>query len=147
LAQLVKLCAASGWIGQASDPLSAAARRSAQSRHRCTRRWIAGGWCRNWTSNWRACRRATPKKLLNALRYFKQGSVLRVAAADVSGAMPLMIVSDHLTEIAEVLLRKVLELAWTDLLLRFGHPSAWWTERSGRRASPWSLTASWAASN
>ncbi|MFZ1829178.1 MAG: bifunctional [glutamate--ammonia ligase]-adenylyl-L-tyrosine phosphorylase/[glutamate--ammonia-ligase] adenylyltransferase [Candidatus Competibacteraceae bacterium] len=63
-----------------------------------------------------------PEEVLNALRYFKQTQVLRVAAADVSGAMPLMIVSDHLTEIAEVLLRKVLELAWTDLLPRFGQP-------------------------
>ena len=59
---------------------------------------------------------------LNALRYFKQTQVLRVAAADVSGAMPLMVVSDHLTEIAETLLRKVLELAWTDLLPKFGRP-------------------------
>ncbi|MCU0809102.1 MAG: bifunctional [glutamate--ammonia ligase]-adenylyl-L-tyrosine phosphorylase/[glutamate--ammonia-ligase] adenylyltransferase, partial [Candidatus Contendobacter sp.] len=63
-----------------------------------------------------------PEEVLNALRYFKQANVLRVAAADVSGAMPLMIVSDHLTEIAEVLLRKVLDLAWADLLTKFGQP-------------------------
>ncbi len=63
-----------------------------------------------------------PEERLNALRYFKQTQVLRVAAADVSGAMPLMIVSDHLTEIAETLLRKVLELAWADLLPKFGQP-------------------------
>ena len=63
-----------------------------------------------------------PEERLNALRYFKQTQVLRVAAADVSGAMPLMIVSDHLTEIAEILLRKVLELAWADLLPKFGQP-------------------------
>jgi glutamate-ammonia-ligase adenylyltransferase len=62
------------------------------------------------------------EEVLNALRYFKQTQVLRVAAADVSGAMPLMIVSDHLTEIAEVLLRKVLELSWADLLPKFGQP-------------------------
>ena len=59
---------------------------------------------------------------LDALRHFKQSNVLRVAAADISGVMPLMIVSDYLTEIAEVLLRKILQLAWQDLLLRFGRP-------------------------
>ena len=59
---------------------------------------------------------------LDALRHFKQTNVLRVAAADVSGAMPLMAVSDYLTEIAEVLLRRILQLAWSDLLKRFGRP-------------------------
>jgi glutamate-ammonia-ligase adenylyltransferase len=59
---------------------------------------------------------------MDALRHFKQTQVLRVAAADVSGAMPLMIVSDYLTEIAEVLLRQILTLAWADLFPRFGHP-------------------------
>jgi glutamate-ammonia-ligase adenylyltransferase len=59
---------------------------------------------------------------LDALRHFKHAQVLRVAAADISGALPLMIVSDHLTEIAEVLLRQVLELAQADLLDRYGRP-------------------------
>ena len=62
------------------------------------------------------------EQVLETLRYFKQSNVLRVAAADVTGALPLMRVSDHLTEIAEVLLRKVLELAWKDLEPRFGYP-------------------------
>lgn len=60
--------------------------------------------------------------LMDTLRHFKQTQVLRVAAADVSGAMPLMVVSDRLTEIAEVLLRQVLDLAWADLIPRFGRP-------------------------
>jgi glutamate-ammonia-ligase adenylyltransferase len=48
---------------------------------------------------------------MEVLRQFKQAAVLRVAAADVAGAMPLMVVSDHLTDIAEVTLRAVLHLA------------------------------------
>ncbi|NIV75092.1 MAG: hypothetical protein GWN09_07430, partial [Gammaproteobacteria bacterium] len=36
--------------------------------------------------------------------------------------MPLMIVSDHLTAIAEVTLGKVLELAWRDMAARYGEP-------------------------
>jgi glutamate-ammonia-ligase adenylyltransferase len=62
------------------------------------------------------------EQVLEALRYFKQSNVLRVAAADVTGALPLMRVSDNLTEIAEALVGKVLELAWRDLEPRFGRP-------------------------
>ena len=41
------------------------------------------------------------------LRQFSQGNRLRVAAADIVGAIPLMVVSDFLTEIAEVTLQQV----------------------------------------
>ncbi|MER2603370.1 MAG: bifunctional [glutamate--ammonia ligase]-adenylyl-L-tyrosine phosphorylase/[glutamate--ammonia-ligase] adenylyltransferase [Candidatus Competibacter phosphatis] len=121
LAQLVKLCAASSWIAThltrypllLDDLLNPATLYAPLDRRQLVSEL-----------NQQLARvpAGDAEELLNALRYFKQGSVLRVAAADVSGAMPLMIVSDHLTEIAEVLLCKVLELAWTDLLLRFGPP-------------------------
>lgn len=35
--------------------------------------------------------------LMIALRQFKQVNVLRIAAADIMGVIPLMIVSDYLT--------------------------------------------------
>jgi glutamate-ammonia-ligase adenylyltransferase len=73
------------------------------------------------------------EQVLDALRHFKQSQVLRVAAADVSDAMPLMIVSDRLTEIAEVLVGKVLELAWSDLTPRFGRPRC---RRDGTEVEP-----------
>ncbi|MBI2779659.1 MAG: bifunctional [glutamate--ammonia ligase]-adenylyl-L-tyrosine phosphorylase/[glutamate--ammonia-ligase] adenylyltransferase [Gammaproteobacteria bacterium] len=59
---------------------------------------------------------------MEALRQIKQAAVLHVAAADVAGAMPLMVVSDHLTEIAEVVLAQVLALAWHHLTERHGQP-------------------------
>src|SRR3569623_1465068 len=59
---------------------------------------------------------------MEALRHFKQSNVLRVAAADVAGVYPLMIVSDHLTEIAEVSLRTLLRLARAHLTARHGAP-------------------------
>ncbi len=62
------------------------------------------------------------EQVLDTLRHFKQSNVLRVATADVSDAIPLMIVSDYLTRIAEVLVRKVVDLAWADLEPRFGRP-------------------------
>ncbi|MEI2742980.1 MAG: bifunctional [glutamate--ammonia ligase]-adenylyl-L-tyrosine phosphorylase/[glutamate--ammonia-ligase] adenylyltransferase [Candidatus Competibacter sp.] len=121
LAQLIKLCAASGWIGKhlarypllLDDLLNPAALYAPLDRRQLARDLK------------RQLARVAPEdseEILNALRYFKQTQVLRVAAADVSGAMPLMIVSDHLTEIAETLLREVLELAWADLLPKFGQP-------------------------
>lgn len=62
------------------------------------------------------------EQAMEVLRQFKQASVLSVAAADVMEAVPLMQVSDHLTAIAEVILGAVLELAWHDLVARYGKP-------------------------
>ncbi|GAB4354093.1 MAG: bifunctional [glutamate--ammonia ligase]-adenylyl-L-tyrosine phosphorylase/[glutamate--ammonia-ligase] adenylyltransferase [Gammaproteobacteria bacterium] len=59
---------------------------------------------------------------METLRHFKQVNVLRVAAVDVAGAMPLMVVSDHLTAIAEVVLEQVLNLAWAQIAARHGEP-------------------------
>ena len=59
---------------------------------------------------------------MERLRHFKQTNVLRVAAADVSGVFPLMVVSDHLTEIAEVVLDQVVNLAYQHLEDKHGRP-------------------------
>lgn len=59
---------------------------------------------------------------MDALRQFQKAAMLRVAAADVIGATPLMRVSDHLTEIAEVVLGAVLDLCWRHLITRHGRP-------------------------
>ena len=59
---------------------------------------------------------------MDSLRHFKQTSVLRVAAADIMDAVPLMVVSDHLTDIAEVILEQVLRIAWQHLVSRHGLP-------------------------
>ncbi len=53
---------------------------------------------------------------------FKQINVLRVAAADVTGNFPLMKVSDHLSDIAETILNRVLELSWNHLIEKHGKP-------------------------
>jgi len=59
---------------------------------------------------------------MEVLRHFQQANTLRVAAAEVVGAYPLMVVSDHLTEIAEVVLQAVLGLARDHLIERHGPP-------------------------
>ncbi len=56
------------------------------------------------------------------LRQFKQLNVLRVAAADIMGAIPLMVVSDYLTYIAESIVGHVVERAWLMLTDKHGLP-------------------------
>tara|TARA_R110000744_G_scaffold20143_6_gene52927 strand:+ start:4232 stop:7231 length:3000 start_codon:yes stop_codon:yes gene_type:complete len=58
------------------------------------------------------------------LRQFKQAKQLRIAAADITGILPLTKVSDHLTALAEALVEEVANLAWQQMALRFGVPSS-----------------------
>lgn len=58
----------------------------------------------------------------DALRNFQQAAVFRVAVADLSGTLPLMKVSDRLTDIAELVLGAALELAWFEMTRRHGEP-------------------------
>ena len=75
---------------------------------------------------------------LDCLRQSKQANVLRVAAADVSRRIPLMVVSDHLTAIAEAVLRAALALAWRDLTTRHGRPA---TMRADAASAPYAIIA------
>ena len=59
---------------------------------------------------------------LEALRQFKQAQMLRVAAADIAGTLPVMKVSDHLTWLAEAMIDAVVQQAWTHTVARFGQP-------------------------
>ncbi|MGH8500889.1 MAG: bifunctional [glutamate--ammonia ligase]-adenylyl-L-tyrosine phosphorylase/[glutamate--ammonia-ligase] adenylyltransferase [Gammaproteobacteria bacterium] len=59
---------------------------------------------------------------MERLRQFKQVNILRVAAADVMDALPLMRISDQLTWIAEVILNHVLEITWRHMVARYGQP-------------------------
>ncbi|WP_018142164.1 bifunctional [glutamate--ammonia ligase]-adenylyl-L-tyrosine phosphorylase/[glutamate--ammonia-ligase] adenylyltransferase [Thioalkalivibrio sp. ALJ7] len=73
------------------------------------------------------------EQMLDRLRQFKQVQTLRVAAADIMGFLPLMKVSDHLTWLAEVLLERVLQLAWEKMIERHGEPQC--GSPDGRRAA------------
>lgn len=68
------------------------------------------------------------ERQMDELRRFRQLSVLRVAAADAMGVLPVMRVSDQLTWIAEVILAAVLQRTQHKLAQRYGAPSAM-TER------------------
>lgn len=62
------------------------------------------------------------EQLLEALRQFKQVQLLRVAAADITGTLPVMKVSDHLTWLAEAIIDAVVQQAWTQMVARYGQP-------------------------
>ncbi|GKX56890.1 glutamate-ammonia-ligase adenylyltransferase [Leminorella grimontii] len=60
---------------------------------------------------------------LEALRQFKQTHILRTAAADIAGALPVMKVSDHLTYLAEAIIGAVVRQAWFQMTARYGQPT------------------------
>ncbi|MGY6215614.1 bifunctional [glutamate--ammonia ligase]-adenylyl-L-tyrosine phosphorylase/[glutamate--ammonia-ligase] adenylyltransferase [Methylolobus aquaticus] len=57
-----------------------------------------------------------------AFREFKQANILRVAATDIMGVTPLMVVSDYLSYLAETLVEGVLREAWRMTAGRHGGP-------------------------
>ncbi|MGB7214123.1 MAG: bifunctional [glutamate--ammonia ligase]-adenylyl-L-tyrosine phosphorylase/[glutamate--ammonia-ligase] adenylyltransferase [Gammaproteobacteria bacterium] len=59
---------------------------------------------------------------LEAMREFQRTAVFRVAIADRLGRLPLMKVSDRLTDIAELVLEFALETAWNELVAKHGVP-------------------------
>jgi glutamate-ammonia-ligase adenylyltransferase len=59
---------------------------------------------------------------MDELRHIKQSNLLRVAAADIMESVPLMVVSDHLTELAVELLNACFDLAWRQLIKKHGRP-------------------------
>lgn len=62
------------------------------------------------------------ERQMETLRQFKLAHVLRVAASDIAGTLPIMKVSDYLTWLAETLLQTVLDLAWRQMVEKHGVP-------------------------
>jgi len=63
-----------------------------------------------------------PERQVEALRHFQQAAVFRVAVADLSGRLPLMRVSDRLTDIAELIIQRAVELSWRQIRAQCGAP-------------------------
>ena len=59
---------------------------------------------------------------MNALSRIKDGVVLRVAASELSGTLPIMNVSDNLTFLAEAMVEHAVVVARAELVKRFGEP-------------------------
>lgn len=65
---------------------------------------------------------ADPEQQVDALRDFQGAAVFRVAVADLTGRLPVMQVSDRLTEIAELIVESAIGLAWRQITAQFGVP-------------------------
>ncbi|MFV2060215.1 MAG: bifunctional [glutamate--ammonia ligase]-adenylyl-L-tyrosine phosphorylase/[glutamate--ammonia-ligase] adenylyltransferase [Gammaproteobacteria bacterium] len=122
LSQLAQLCSASPWItrylaqhpvllDELIDPRSLLSLADKQNlaqdlRHRITEQGVSD-----------------IEQSMNILRHFKQSNELRVAAADISKAVSLTQVSDYLSWIADVLLDMAFDIAWQELIEKYGRPT------------------------
>ncbi|MFT7053751.1 MAG: glutamate-ammonia-ligase adenylyltransferase, partial [Psychromonas sp.] len=60
---------------------------------------------------------------MEALRQFKQIQFLYIAAADIEKSIKLPQVSDHLTYLSEAIMDYVVQIAWLQMVEKFGLPS------------------------
>ena len=63
-----------------------------------------------------------PEQQVEALCRFQRAAIFRVAVADLTGRLPVMRVSDRLTEIAELIVEHAIELGWRQIADQFGTP-------------------------
>jgi glutamate-ammonia-ligase adenylyltransferase len=61
---------------------------------------------------------------MEALRQFKLSQQLKIAAADIARAIPVMQVSDHLTFLAEAIIKQVVNMAWQQITEKYGSPAS-----------------------
>jgi len=61
---------------------------------------------------------------MESLRQFKQSQQLRIAAAEIADVLPVAMISEHLTALAEAILSEVINLAWQQVTERFGVPNS-----------------------
>jgi glutamate-ammonia-ligase adenylyltransferase len=63
-----------------------------------------------------------PEQQVDLLRQFQRAAVFRVAVPDLTGRLPVMKVSDRLTDIAELIVSEALDLSWGQIVARHGTP-------------------------
>jgi glutamate-ammonia-ligase adenylyltransferase len=73
-----------------------------------------------------------PDRQVEGLRQFQKAAVFAVALADLTGRLPLMRVSDRLTDIAELIVQRCLALAWEQITASHGVPHCGPDERELR---------------
>jgi len=71
---------------------------------------------------------------IEALRKFQCVAMFRIAVADFAGTLPLMKISDRLTDLAELLVDATLRMAWAQIVERHGKPRCGADEQSLRDA-------------
>lgn len=69
--------------------------------------------------------------LMEQWRQFKLSQQLRIAAADITGSLPIERVSDKLTVLAEVIIHAVFSAAWQQIVEKYGAPEHLCGEETG----------------
>jgi glutamate-ammonia-ligase adenylyltransferase len=59
---------------------------------------------------------------IEALCHFQRAAMFRIAVADFCGQLPLMKISDRLTDLAELIVNEALTMAWAQIVKRHGAP-------------------------
>lgn len=68
------------------------------------------------------CPAADSEQQMELLGQYQRASQFRIAVADLNGSLPVMRVSDSLTELAEIVLDRALQVAWRDMTEKHGVP-------------------------
>jgi glutamate-ammonia-ligase adenylyltransferase len=63
-----------------------------------------------------------PERQVETLCRFQRAALFRVAVADLTGRLPLMRVSDRLTDVAELIVEQAMQLAWQQMTAQYGTP-------------------------
>ncbi len=121
LAQLVKLSSESSWVCQylAQYPMLFDELLDARSLYEPLNKKALSKQLNNCLAN---IAKDDIEQIMIKLRQFKQVNTLRIAAVDIMEVIPLMVISDYLTYIAEVILEYVVDKAWQILTAKHGWP-------------------------
>jgi glutamate-ammonia-ligase adenylyltransferase len=63
-----------------------------------------------------------PEREVEALREVQRAAIFRIALFDLTGRLPLMQVSDRLTDVAELILEQAMAHAWREVAAQYGIP-------------------------
>jgi glutamate-ammonia-ligase adenylyltransferase len=63
-----------------------------------------------------------PERQVETLRQFQRVAIFRIAVADLTGFLPVMKVSDRLTEVAEIIVERAIIMGWQQMTAQFGVP-------------------------
>ena len=122
LSQLVKLCAASAMISRylARHPVLLDELLDSSQLYET---FSSGDQKNRLVNALSAADESDLEQQMDILREFKQVTTLHVAAANITGVLPLMKVADRLSELADIELEQVMRLAWRYLVARHGQLS------------------------
>ena len=121
LSQLIQLCAASPWISErlAKHPILLDELLDPRSLYKVPSRDEQQKKLEQYIDH---IEEDDLEQQMDLLREYRQVATLHVAAADVTDVLPLMQVGDQLSDLAEIIINKVMLLAWRYLVAKHGYP-------------------------